>query len=129
MGFFGKLFGSGGDRRPPDAASSKKAWIIGTAAWGGVMLECGAAEMLLIVLPIVDDAPVRAIPAMPPSLIKAMIVCNGGTGGHLATAAIARAAGQKRVYAIDASAPVERGGGAAAKLEVVPLPAELRLGP
>src|SRR5262245_187527 len=36
-------------------------WIIGTAAWGGVMFECGDSAMVLVLLPIVDRAPLASV--------------------------------------------------------------------
>ena len=55
------------------------------------------AEPLLVVLPIVDRAALAALPALPPGLVKRVVVCNAGDAGHLAATAIARAAGHPRV--------------------------------
>lgn len=119
MGFLGRLFGS---RKPPtsaqpgssthgsDAASTAvpgKAWVIGAAAWGGVMFECGAQEMLLVLMPTVEPV---AVPALPAGLVRAIIVCNANDEGQLAASAIARNAGVSHVYAVAAERPVDRGG-------------------
>jgi tetratricopeptide (TPR) repeat protein len=120
LGLRGGAVESGED----EAAAAPGAWIIGTSAWGGVLLQCGTNEMMLVLLPIRDAEP---MPPMPAGLIHAIVVCNTGSDGQLAASAVARAAGLDRVYAIDPARPVDRGSATSVKVEATP--AELRRGP
>src|SRR5688500_12071136 len=72
------------------APGQPRAWIIGTSPWGGVLFECGPQEMLLVLLPTTDKAPV---PTFPPGLIRAIVVCNARDEGNLAATAVARNVG------------------------------------
>ncbi|HTJ43709.1 MAG TPA: hypothetical protein VL463_16500 [Kofleriaceae bacterium] len=122
----GKSFrGEASDAEVPDlddeGAPEKKAWVMGTTAWGGVILECGASEMVLVVLPIRERAPLAELPEFPAGLIGAIVVCNGAEHGVLDVPAVAAAAGLERVYAIDAGKPLG--------VPADPLPAALRRGP
>ena len=84
-----------------------RAWIIGAASWG-VMFECEAQAVVVLVLPTIDRS-VQPEPP-PPGLVKRVIVCNTGDEGYLAATAIARAAGLAQVFAIDPQRPIDRGG-------------------
>jgi tetratricopeptide (TPR) repeat protein len=105
----GDADGNGDELDALPAPPSNKAWVIGTAAWGGVLLEAGKSQVVLIVLPIIDRAPLAALPTFPPNVIAAVIVCNTGDVGHLAATAIAKAAGVDHVLALDPAKPVDRG--------------------
>ena len=112
MSFFGRLFGKGrGEPAPPRAQAptgggGAKAWIIGTSAWGGVLLECGQAEMVLLLLPIADAEPYRAMPEVPAGMIKAIIAFDARRVGVLAVEEVARRTGRPRVYTMSAAAPM-----------------------
>ncbi|MEO7092426.1 MAG: hypothetical protein ABI175_04190, partial [Polyangiales bacterium] len=108
-----RLPGGGGD------GGDGKAWVIGAAPWG-VVFECGAQAMVLVLLPTIDPA---AVPVLPPGLVKRVIVCNGGDAGHLAATSTARAAGLAHVFATHPDRPVDRGGSpvTAKAVEVRPL--------
>lgn len=119
-----------GGKHPPrePARTGSKAWVIGAAPWGGVLFECGAQEMLLVLMPTIDKP---AVPTLPPGLVRAIIVCNAGDQGNLAATSIARSAGLSHVYAVDAARPIDRGGGPTGiavkplgKLEIGPLKIE-----
>ena len=93
----------------PNAAppgGGEKAWVIGAAPWG-VVFECGAQAMVLVLLPTIDPV---VVPALPEGLVKRVIVCNGGDQGHLAATATARAAGLAHVFATHPERPVDRAG-------------------
>ena len=127
MGFFGRLFGGGGgeakaheDEAPAVLPESWKVkgpqhpWIIGAHATGGVIFEAGKNEIFLVVLPVADRAVFGEISKLAQMAkvmkVRAVVVCNAGNEGHLASSAIARACGLTRAYAIDATRPIDRGG-------------------
>lgn len=107
------------EQAPRLASGGGKAWIIGAAPWG-VVFECGAQAMVLVLLPTID---VAVVPTLPEGLVKRVIVCNGSDAGHLAGTAIARAAGLAHVFATHPDRPVDRGGAAvtAKRIEIRPL--------
>ncbi len=98
----------GGEAAPgtPSLGGGEKAWVIGAAPWG-VVFECGAQAMVLVLLPTIEPV---VVPALPEGLVKRVIVCNGGEDGHLAATATARAAGLAHVFATHPERPVDRGG-------------------
>jgi len=102
-----------------------KAWIIGAAPWG-VVFECGAQAMMLVLLPTIDPV---VVPTLPEGLVKRVIVCNGGDAGYLAATATARAAGLAHVYATHPERAVDRGAPVTAKAVAVRALEAIKEGP
>ncbi|MFO0606512.1 MAG: tetratricopeptide repeat protein [Polyangiales bacterium] len=94
---------------PPPPAPPDKVWVMGTAPWGGVVLECGPGEMALVVLPVTDAKRYAKLPAFPAGTIRAVVACNGRDDGAIAAREVALKAGVEVVHATHPGRPVERG--------------------
>ncbi|HUJ60405.1 MAG TPA: tetratricopeptide repeat protein [Kofleriaceae bacterium] len=106
MGLWSRVFGK--QPPPPPAVPPGKVWVMGTAPWGGVLLECGAMELVLVVMPVTDPDLYRQLPTFPPGTIKAVIACNDRDHGYLAGQQVARAAGVATLYATASNRAVDR---------------------
>jgi Tfp pilus assembly protein PilF len=113
---------------PPADRRPRRPWTVEVAPWGGVLLECGRDEVVMILLAIADPAPLAALSALPAGTVRELIVLNGTDRGHLASTRIAGLAGRSRVFAFDPARPVDRGSEPCDGVTVEPLGDELRCG-